>query len=79
MNIQEIISQLTPIFTEVLDVENLTLTPQIQADDIEEWDSLSHIQLIVAIEKHFNLKFTSLEIQGWKNVQDICSTILNKE
>ena len=48
------------------------------ADDIEEWDSLSHIQLIVAIEKAFKIKFTSLEIMKWTNVGEMVNSMEEK-
>ncbi|MCC7050396.1 MAG: acyl carrier protein [Bacteroidia bacterium] len=78
MNTPEIIEKLTPIFKDVLDIEEVTLTEVTSAADIEEWDSLSHIQLIVAIEKTFKLKFTSIEIAGFKNIGDLCKTIQTK-
>jgi acyl carrier protein len=78
MNTQELIEKLTPIFKDVLDNEDIVLTETTTAADIEEWDSLSHIQLIVAVEKAFKVKFTSIEIAAFKNVGDLCKTITQK-
>ena len=63
---------------EVLDLDEVELTDATNANDIEEWDSLSHIQLIVAIEKSFGIKFTSLEIMKWKNVGEMGNSIEEK-
>lgn len=72
----EIFSKLNEIFEDVLDLdETPELTDETSANDIEEWDSLSHIQLIVAIEKAFGLKFTSLEIMKWNNVGEMVNTM----
>ncbi len=73
---EEILAEIQPIFQEVLDVENLTLTPETVANDIEEWDSLSHIQLVMAIGRHYNIRFTTQEIVAWKTVADIIQSIL---
>ncbi|MBR5083887.1 MAG: acyl carrier protein [Prevotella sp.] len=78
MDRNEILSQLSEIFSDVLDLEDVELTDTTSADDIEEWDSLSHIQLIVATEKHFGVKFTSLEIMKWNNVGEMVDSILKK-
>ncbi len=73
-----IIQELNEIFIDVLDLETISLTNQTTANDIEEWDSLSHIMLIVAIEKHFKIKFTSREIQQWKNLGEMIACIETK-
>lgn len=75
MNKQEILNQVNEIFLAVLDNEDIVLNDTTTANDVEDWDSLTHIQLIVAIEKHFKTKFTSLEIQSWKNVGQMCEII----
>lgn len=78
MERQEIFEKLNEIFCDVLDLDEVELTDETSADDIEEWDSLSHIQLIVAIEKAFKIKFTSKEIMSWKNVGEMVDCILTK-
>ena len=74
----DIYSKLNDIFIDVLDLDEVNLTDATSANDIEEWDSLSHIQLIVAVEKTFDIKFTSLEIMKWKNVGEMVDSILEK-
>jgi acyl carrier protein len=71
----EIIGKVNDIFIDVLDNPDIVLTDETSANDIAEWDSLNHIQLVVAIEKAFKLKFTSKEIQSWKNVGEMCKAI----
>ncbi len=78
MERQEIFEKLNEIFTDVLDLDECNLSDETSANDIEEWDSLSHIQLIVAIEKAFKIKFTSLEIMKWQNVGEMAQAITAK-
>ncbi|WP_321331054.1 acyl carrier protein [uncultured Bacteroides sp.] len=74
----EILKKVNGIFSDILDDENIVLNEQTTADDVEEWDSLSHIQLVVAIEKAFKIKFTSKEILSWNNVGEMVNSIANK-
>lgn len=78
MQREDVFNQLNEIFADVLDLDEVQLTDTTTADDIEEWDSLSHIQLVVAVEKAFNLKFTALEIMRWKNVGAMVDSIMSK-
>lgn len=78
MEKSEVLSQVQDIFRDVLDEEEIVLTETTTANDVEEWDSLTHIQLIVAIEKHFKIKFLSKEILSWKNVGEMVDCIASK-
>lgn len=79
MTKKEVLDQVNIIFKETLDNENIVLKQETTANDIDEWDSLTHIMLVVAIEKHFKIRFTSLEIQSWNNVGEMLDSILKKE
>lgn len=78
MDNTEILNQVQEIFQEQLDDENIVITNETTSEDVDDWDSLTHIMLIVAIEKQFNIKFTSTEIVSWKNVGEMINCILNK-
>lgn len=63
---------------DVFDLDDLVITPDTSAEDVEEWDSLSHVRLIVAIERKFKFKFTNSEIDSLKNVGDLVKVIQSK-
>ena len=74
----DILNQVQDVFRDELELDDVVLNDETTADDVEEWDSLSHVQLVVALEKHFNIKFTSREILSWDNVGDLVDCISQK-
>ncbi|NJC88534.1 MAG: acyl carrier protein [Desulfuromonas sp.] len=73
-----VIEPLTKIFREVFDDEDITLSGEMTADDVDGWDSLSHVNLIVTIETRFNIKFTQKELLTFRNVGDLMDSIQSK-
>ncbi len=78
MTKEEIIKDVNDIFIDVLDDEDIVISEATKSDDIDDWDSLNHIHLVVAIEKHFKLRFTSQEIQSWNNVGEMIVNMKEK-
>ena len=69
MDFNSVLNEVTAIFKDVLDSGDIELKYETTANDVEDWDSLTHIQIVVAIEKHFGIRFTSGEIQSFKKLQ----------
>ena len=78
MERNDILARVQEVFREELELDDLVLSDETTADDVEEWDSLSHVQLVVALEKAFCIKFTSREILSWDNVGDLVDCISKK-
>lgn len=79
MTKNEILKKINEIFIEVMELDdNFKLSENMTAEDIEEWDSLTHIQLIKALEKSFGIKFTAKEVMEWEDVQDCIDSIESK-
>jgi acyl carrier protein len=74
----QIYEKLTPIFQDVFDDDDLVPVPELAAKDVDTWDSLSHIRLILAIESNFKIKFSSAEVSSFKNVNDLVHTVRHK-
>lgn len=70
------LEKLREIMIDVFDADDdLVVVPETSAEDIDEWDSLSHIRLMVAIERAFDIKFKGSEIDGLKNIGDLATVI----
>lgn len=78
MSKEEIYSKLNEVFQDVFDDEDITVNENTTADDIEDWDSLEHINLIVAVEKKFGIKFNMGEVNKFKNVGEMAEAIAAK-
>jgi acyl carrier protein len=74
----EIIDRLQTLFIIVFDNDSIQVTPQLTADDVDEWDSLSHINLMIAIELEFGIEFNPSEIQSFANVGELVTSIEKK-
>ncbi len=79
MTEDEIYARLTVIFRDVLDDESIVLRPETSAADVDGWDSFNHINLVVAAEAAFGVKFKSSELEQMGNVADMVTLILQKQ
>lgn len=75
MNQDEILQALQEIFCDNFDDDDLVITRETCADDIEDWDSLEQINLLTATEKRFNIKFKLADVRGLKNVGDLVDLV----
>ena len=75
MEASEIIERITPIFRDILEDDDLVLTKELTANDVESWDSLSHVRLIVTIEQDLGIRFDLSEASSAKNVGDLLEQV----
>jgi acyl carrier protein len=78
MDRPDIYAQLTEIFRDIFDDPSLVVTPEMSAKDIPEWDSFNHINIIVAAEQRFGVKFRTADIDGLKSVGEFAELIARK-
>ncbi len=78
MKREEIFERLNTIFRDVFDDEDIVVTETTNSDDIEDWDSLEHINLVSAVEKEFNIKFNIAQVTGMQNVGEMVDIIIDK-
>ena len=78
MTHEEIMEIVQRIFRDVFDDENLVISDSTNSSDIEDWDSLEHISLVVSMEKEFNLKFDLKEVNALANVGEMVDLIASK-
>lgn len=79
MTQEEILNKMQDIFRDVFNDDSLTINMQTNADDIEAWDSFSHINLVAAIEQGFGVQFALGELQELENVGDMIHLMINEK
>jgi acyl carrier protein len=78
MDNAQVLEQLTGIIRDVLNNETLVLTPETVAADVPEWDSFNHINIVVATEVKFGIKFKTAELEQLRNVGEFVALIERK-
>ena len=78
MDKTEVLSQVRDILADVLDLPDLQVTEQTTAEDVEGWDSFNHINIVVAVESRFGIKFHTAEVEELRNVGDLAALIDKK-
>jgi len=73
---QEILDKLTAVFRTVFDDQSLTVRPEMTAQDVKRWDSLSHIDMIVMVEETFRIRIPTRDVGRMRNVGDLVRLIL---
>lgn len=78
MTKEEVLDQVSNIIHDVLDEPDLPITFDTTADDVDGWDSFNHINIVVATEDNFGVKFNTAEIEELKNVGELVDLVLRK-
>ena len=78
MDDPQIYARLAEIFEGVFDEDSIQITPELSAKDVDGWDSLSHIRLLLTVEKAFKIKFSTSEIGKLENVGDLVKLIKSR-
>lgn len=76
--LDEMLSELQPIFRSVLEVDDLTVTPEMTMDDVPEWDSVAQIELVSEIGRTYGISLTTQEQSLWENAGDLAASVLRK-
>ena len=79
MNRTDIFQKVKTVFEDILDEIEIDLVEATTAEDVEEWDSLTHIQIITEIEKQFSVRFSTRDIEGLKNIGDMVNLVASKK
>jgi acyl carrier protein len=71
----DVMESLTRVFREVFDDDDITLTRETTANDVDGWDSLTHVNLILSVESRFGIRFSQAELLTFRNVGDLADSI----
>lgn len=75
---EQVMAEVNRVVCDVLNNESIVLSYETTAHDVKDWDSLNHIQIVLAIEKHFKIRFNFVELQKFKNVGEMCDNIASR-
>lgn len=78
MTKEDVVARLVPLMQDVFDDDAIAYSDTLTAADVEEWDSLSHIRLMVSVEKAFGVRFTSAELEGYATLGDLVDALVTK-
>ncbi len=78
MSREEILSKVKEAFVSVLEHENFELADETTADDVDGWESITHMMIITEVEKVFNIKFKLMDLMNMNNVGDLLNTITSE-
>jgi len=76
---EQVLAEVNRIMCSVFNNPSIQLKYETTAQEVEGWDSLNHIELVVAVEKHFKIRFNFAELQKFKNVGEMCDNIVTKQ
>jgi acyl carrier protein len=79
MDSEAVYANLTNIFHDVFDDDNIVLSPEMTAEDVPEWDSLSHVRLIIAIQQKFGVNFSAAQASNLRNVGELVELIQSRK
>jgi len=71
----EMMESISKLIRDIFDDESILISEQSSAKDIDDWDSLNNIKIVIAVEKKFKIRFKAAEIRTWNNVGEMCDSI----
>jgi len=74
----EVYAKITAILREVFDRDDIEATPTLAADQVEGWDSFKQVEILIAVQEEFSVKFSSRELDSLKNVGDLVNIVVSK-
>jgi len=74
----EVIERLVPIMADIFDDDEIIYDDSLTADDVAEWDSLSHIRFMIAVERKFGIRFSTSEIEQFKNLGELVAVVAGR-
>ena len=78
MNNDQVLEKIQGIARDVIGDDDIQLSFESKPEDIDGWDSLNHVQIVVEVQEQFDVKFSALEMLSWDTVGDMCATVVSK-